>query len=125
MWEWLSSRESFLLGFVFLLLTVVNEGVGYSLLGARISWKQGFRTFLTYLVRGFPPTLSAILGPSGLSWLLVFSFRSTASDFPIAGHDFLFADLQASCETLTASNSVCFPCWALTGAQGKWSSLKA
>lgn len=67
---------------MFLLLTVVNEGVEYSLLRARISWKQGFRTFLPYLVRGFLPTLSAILGPSGLIWLFVVLFWSIASAGP-------------------------------------------
>lgn len=68
-----------------LLLIVVNKAVEYSLLETNISWKQvvssrnvGYLTFLPFLVRGFRPTLSAILGLSGLTTFLMVSFWNTA-----------------------------------------------
>ena len=63
---------------------------------------------LPYLVRGFPPTLSAVLGLSGLIRLLVALFGvlpGQASEFP-ASHDFLVG-FKASCENLTAS-TICY-----------------
>lgn len=46
--------------------------------------------------QGFPVMAPAILGLSGLIWLLVECCQDRALTFPIDAHDFLYAGLQVS-----------------------------
>ena len=74
--ERIRERELCSLGVGFLLSTVVNKRVEYSLLGAGISWEARFPAFSSLFGQRVPVPAPAILGLSGLIWFLVACCRT-------------------------------------------------
>lgn len=93
-------KELWAMGFGFLLLTAVNKGVEYLLLGMGICRKQCFMPFLSYLVRGLLPwhlPFRPVWFDLASSGCVLEYCQDRPLIFWIVGLDFLFAGFQESC----------------------------